>query len=202
MWADRHLKSLPNIGTCKKIFQSVATLDTILSPEWEYRYYSFNSVWNKDEMMASMRDGQGSNFFALFNNSGLMIKGFDNYLGRKSVDEVYRKVPLELKNFLQEPAFTIDLVTFCVWNTNKHWVSSINYQPAELDLLKVLTFGPEGYWEWAKNYYEIEIPLIDICNIFKFEPLTQEAVRRINPNAELTDIVEDIKEINYPIIIE
>jgi hypothetical protein len=71
------LKEYPNINKCKKIFQSAAMLDAILMPEWEYRYYSFNSKWDTGEHMASMRDGQGNQFFALFDNKGLIIKGID-----------------------------------------------------------------------------------------------------------------------------
>lgn len=56
---NKILINLPNIENCKRIFQSIAMLDTILMPEWEYRYYSFNSKWYLDEMMASMRDGSG-----------------------------------------------------------------------------------------------------------------------------------------------
>jgi hypothetical protein len=53
-------------------------LEAIMSPDWEYRYYSFDSKWGLDEMMASMRNGQGDDFFILFNNNGAIIKGFDH----------------------------------------------------------------------------------------------------------------------------
>jgi hypothetical protein len=51
-------------------------LDAILEPEWEYRYYSFNSRWSPGEMMASMRDGSGDGYFILFDKHGAAIKGF------------------------------------------------------------------------------------------------------------------------------
>jgi hypothetical protein len=37
-------------------------LDAIMSPDWEYRYYFFDSKWGLSEMMASMRNGQGDDF--------------------------------------------------------------------------------------------------------------------------------------------
>jgi hypothetical protein len=49
-----------------------------MSPDWEYRYFSFDSKWDLNEMMASMRNGQGDDFFILFNNNGAIIKGFDH----------------------------------------------------------------------------------------------------------------------------
>jgi hypothetical protein len=60
----------------KKLCQSLATLDAIMSPEWEYRYYSFNSKWAEGEMMASMRNGSGDEYFILFNSEGAIMKGF------------------------------------------------------------------------------------------------------------------------------
>jgi hypothetical protein len=48
------LRSLPAIEDLRKLTQSLAMLDAIMSPEWEYRYYSFNSKWDEGEMMASM----------------------------------------------------------------------------------------------------------------------------------------------------
>jgi len=48
----------------------MAMLDAILMPEWEYRYYSFNAQRGEGEMMGSMRDGAGDEFFALFNGHG------------------------------------------------------------------------------------------------------------------------------------
>ncbi len=39
------LNNLPDIESLRRLSQSVAMLDAILSPEWVYRYYSFNSKW-------------------------------------------------------------------------------------------------------------------------------------------------------------
>lgn len=36
---------LPPVASLHRITQSLAMLDGILCPEWEYRYYSFNSQW-------------------------------------------------------------------------------------------------------------------------------------------------------------
>src|SRR5690242_17751493 len=70
------LSSLPDVESLKKLSQSLAMLDAIISPEWEYRYYSFNSKWDKNKMMASMRNGEGDEYFILFNQHGAIIKGF------------------------------------------------------------------------------------------------------------------------------
>ena len=54
------IKQMPDISECQRIFKAAAMLDAILMPEWEYRYYSYNSQWDANEQMASMRDGEGS----------------------------------------------------------------------------------------------------------------------------------------------
>jgi hypothetical protein len=76
MVQKQRLASFPDVESLKRLSQSLAMLDAILSPDWEFRYYSFNSKWNAGEMMASMRNGSGDDYFILFNSSGAIIKGF------------------------------------------------------------------------------------------------------------------------------
>ena len=64
-------------------------LDAVLSPEWDSRYYSFNSHWDQETALASMRDGCGDGYFILFTPAGLVIKGF----ARESEMSPYRVHP-------------------------------------------------------------------------------------------------------------
>src|SRR5262245_65269722 len=72
-------------------------------------------------MMASMRNGQGDDFFILFNNSGAIIKGFDHespmspyaHKPKRVWPGVLDDVPDVFRSFLDEPAFTIEDTTFC-----------------------------------------------------------------------------------------
>jgi hypothetical protein len=43
--STRDLSSLPDVDGLRKLLQTLATLDAILCPEWQYRYYSFNRAW-------------------------------------------------------------------------------------------------------------------------------------------------------------
>lgn len=56
MVSQKTLSALPDIESSKRLSQSLAMLDAIMSPEWEYRYYSFNSQWGEGEIKASMRE--------------------------------------------------------------------------------------------------------------------------------------------------
>ncbi len=62
MVQKQRLASLPDVESLKQLSQSLAILDAIMSPDWEFRYYSFNSKWSEGEMMASMRDGSGDDY--------------------------------------------------------------------------------------------------------------------------------------------
>src|SRR3954451_18924006 len=74
--STRDLSLLPRVEDLRRLFQSMAVLDAILSPDWEYRYYSFNSAWSAGEQMGSMRNGCGDDIYAHFSPAGCWLKGF------------------------------------------------------------------------------------------------------------------------------
>jgi hypothetical protein len=78
--STRDLSQLPTIDRREKITQSIAMLDAVVSPSWEYRYFSFNAAWDESrkERMASMRDGSGDEYFMVFSPKGAILKGFDH----------------------------------------------------------------------------------------------------------------------------
>jgi len=71
-----HLDTLPDITTLKQLCQALATLDAVICPDWESRYYSYDKDWGQDEECFSMRDGSGDEFLILFSNHGAVINGF------------------------------------------------------------------------------------------------------------------------------
>src|ERR1051325_1122282 len=126
MISTRHLTYIPEISVVKRISQAIALLDAILQPTWDLRYYSFNSKWGEQEMMASMRDGHGSSYHIEFSPVGAIIKG--TYLGcamdrfayknGKPWPGVLEDVPAEFSGFLRVPAFAIEEASFCIWRRN------------------------------------------------------------------------------------
>src|SRR5207253_7930739 len=125
-----NLQHLPDAPTLMHLLQSIAMLDAILQPERQYRYYSFNARWSESETMGSMRNGQGDDFFALFNAEGAFIKGFVHdaaIVSQKVPAELfYRGLPLEFQECAKEPAFSPESVTFCLWrlNSQRSWSHS------------------------------------------------------------------------------
>src|SRR5258708_37399246 len=123
--STRDLSGLPNTRTLEKITQSLAVLDAIMSPEWEYRYFSFNPKWDQPsgERMASMSNGAGDEYFLLFTVGGAILKGFDHECPMSTWPRtpnavwpgVLDHVPEEFAAFLSEPAFNLKDTTFCIW---------------------------------------------------------------------------------------
>lgn len=207
------LAALPDVEGLRKLTQSLAMLDAILSPTWEHRYYSFNSKWNEGEMTASMRNGSGDDYFILFDSHGAIMKGFDHesvMSAWTTEDEklwpgVLDEVPDEFQSFLSEPAFSIQESTFCIWRRyiDSSWqVGRIDY-PDEDDpdgseyMLSILDGRPSTYKEFAESYYEKPLDLDAIEQIYRHVPLTNEIVARLNDEITLESLTADIEEISY-----
>lgn len=208
------LTKLPDIESLRKLSQSLAMLEAIISPRWEHRYYSFNSKWREHEMMASMRNGSGDDYFILFNRNGAIIKGFAhespmspyaNELGR-SWRGVLDDVPSEFQSLLLEPAFSAQDSTFCIWRryTDSSWQTGrIDYPDGDdadgsEDLLSILDGSPATYKAFAEFYYERGIALSTVEHIYKHKSLTDEIVIALNARISLKDLEADVAKIGYP----
>jgi hypothetical protein len=224
MISTRDLSQLPDIDTLKRAMQSMAMLDAILSPEWEYRMYSFNSKWAKGEEMGSMRNGSGDDLFALFTQHGCFLKGFEHEAkmspyGRepKAVwPGVLDSVPPAFTGALREPAFSMEDTTFCIWRqySDSEWQRGkiafpkvpkrFNGSPGDPDgsgdLLSPYDGKPETYLEFATDYYSegSQLTLELVSHVFAHQPLTTAIVQAINPSLTLTKLAADIREIDYP----
>ncbi len=113
--------ALPSAQVCELRAQALATLDAVLSPEWEFRYYSFNSAWAEGERMASMRDGEGNHFFLLFVGGGCIYKTFDHEAPRWAdastrLETIAAQAPEVYRAFFVEPAFMLEDWTSVGWS--------------------------------------------------------------------------------------
>ncbi|RBP37357.1 hypothetical protein DES53_11495 [Roseimicrobium gellanilyticum] len=64
------MDDLPSIPALIQRTKALAALDLIMSPEWAFRYFSFNCTWAAGEQMASMRDGSGDDWSLVFHKDG------------------------------------------------------------------------------------------------------------------------------------
>lgn len=216
MPSTRDLGSLPDVDSLKRLLQSLATLDAILCPDWEFRYYSFNAHWAENQMMGSMRNGCGDSFLVAFNGAGCFLKGF----AHESPMSPYKKeppkcwpgllkdVPEEFDEFRGEPAFSMNEITFCIWRSygESNWMCGKIKFPKHPDpdgseqLLSILDGKPETYANWAESYFEPEQPLklTSVGKIYAHAPLTKALAKSLNPDCDFEQLSEDLEEIGYP----
>jgi hypothetical protein len=215
MLSTRKLSLLPDVDGLRRTLQSMAMLDAILCPEWQFRYYSFNAAWSAGEQMGSMRNGSGDDFFAHFSPAGCWLKGFAHDYPMSPYSEHPRRVwpgvldavPAEFEACLLEPAFCVEDVTFCIWrrHSDRSWqVGPVEFLPDHPDpdgskfLLSDLDGRPESYHAFATDYYEREVSVASIEHVYVHRPLTPAVVARLNPALSLAELLADIQEIGYP----
>ncbi|MFG3715526.1 hypothetical protein [Micromonospora sp. NPDC047730] len=211
------VRALPDIQVLRERCRALAMLDAIMSPEWELRYYSFDSRWAPDEQMASMRNGSGDVWSIVFSPAGAFIRGFDHESPMSSAgndDELWPglvdTVPEVFSAYVDEPAFSCEgrlEATVCLWRQH----GEDQWHAGEIDfpdgddpdganrLFKVLVEGtPAAYQRFAEDYYETAVDLEAVGETFALRPLTDELVRRLNADLVVADLAEDLAEIGYP----
>jgi len=180
-----------------KKLKSIALLEAIISPEWEYRYYSYNSNWGEGEEMASMRDGSGDEWFLWVKNDLAALKVMSHEFGTlNDIEAIKNQFPTDYASFISEPAFSINESTSLWYLSETEWVKfDVNEEETE-KLIKVFEFTASEYKEWAENYYENEFPLEAIEKIMAGNCSDNE-VHLLNEDLSYKDIEEEINEIGY-----
>ena len=210
------INRLPEIDKVRRLSRALAMLDAVLSPEPEFRCYSFDSRWSPTEETALMRNGSGDEYSIVFSPEGAIAQGFDHespmspwqHPSMQSWPGLFIGVPDELAPALNEPAFQDEQgnrsVTVCFWRTpaDDRWhcgpVENAAKDGADW-LFNLLADGrPEAYLSFAEDYYEVPLELDAVHHVYAQMPLTEEIVTALNPEVRLKDLKDDIAEIGYP----
>lgn len=207
---------LPLPDTLKCVMQSLAMLDAILEEEWESRYFSFDACWSIDTQMGSLRNGQGDDLFAVFDRDGCFIRGFghESPMSPWASDPpriwpgVLEHVPKQFASSLTEPAFHMADTTFCIWFAAgaQAWDQGQIAYPLASDpdgaswMLSYFMGGPQTYHEFAKHYYEIDIPIEVISRVYKHEPLSLALVHALGSKQRYDRLVAEAIAIGYPTV--
>ena len=215
MISTRDLSELPDVKGLRRALKSMATLDAILCPDWQYRYYSYNAGWSPGVEMGSMRNGSGDHFFAHFSAAGCWLMGFAHEYPMTPYREdpprpwpgVLDAVPHVFAPCLQEPAFGVGNVTFCIWRqrTDIAWQHGPIAFPAGVEdpdgsafLLNDLNGRPETYHAFATDYFARDVDLAAVMHVFDHRPLNQKIVASLNAELSLAELEADLAEIGYP----
>jgi hypothetical protein len=207
MISTKDYSLLPDRKSLEAICKAISVLDAIISQEWQYRYYSFNSKWDKNERCLQVRNGSGEEMHILFREDGCAINGFAHEFEEKDKAKLTHKVPTIFNEFiLGEPVTSIG-TTFCLWTTElKNWqVGQLdNFEDNSEEMLNIFDGQPQTYIDWATDYFEESykesgIPLDTVKKIYDGQTLTKEMVLSIVD--ELKDweqLEKDMIEIDYP----
>jgi hypothetical protein len=163
--------------------------------------------------MASMRNGSGDDLFIAFGAGGTFIKGFaheapmsPHAVGRdgKVWPGIYDGVPEILHGFRDEPAFSTDDVTFCLWweEIRPGWRVGVRTFPTthdpdgSEDFLAIYDGKPETYEAWARDYYETPVALDAVAAVYRHEALTEGLIHRLNAEASFEAVLGE--SANWP----
>jgi hypothetical protein len=216
-WVTVHdvARALPDIPLLRERCRAYAMLDAIMCPEWEDRYYSFDSQWSAGEELASMRTGTGDLWSIVFSAAGAFVRGFDHGSpmsparnGGRLWPGLVESVPAEFADCVTEPAFSYGDVleaTVCLWRRtgDDRWRAGDVRFPSGDDpdgatnLFETLVEG--SYQEFAEDYYERPLDADAVRAVLDLRPLTADLVRRLNPALALVDLAGDLAEIGYPV---
>ena len=199
--------ALPDAAALQRLARALAVLDAINSPEWEYRYYSYNPDWAENEAVLEMRDGEGDQMLVLFRPEGCVINGFLHEYEQPDKAQVTRGLPEAFDEFMfGEPVNTIG-TTFCLWYTPAHgWQTGVvkNEDDKSEELLYIFDNQPATYAEWANEYFLDDTDRQPIASeavaaIYRGEVLTRALVLAINNELDdWTMLAADLQEIGYP----
>lgn len=212
MISTRDLSLLPDLDGFRRLTRSLAALDAVICPGWEYRYYSFDARWADGEMMASMRDGSGDQWFAIICTAGTALHGLAHEAPCYQPDQpqpwVFAGLPVAFHdNLLGEPAFDTANSTFCIWRLAKdgswHCGSSEGDGEPRADdgsaaLLEILDGDPRRYVEYAREIHEMDLSPHMVQAVYRHESMTPELATGLRQDVDHATLTRELDEIGYP----
>lgn len=198
----------------KKRLLTLSALDLILCPEEWLRRYQFHPQWGENVEVGSITNGAGDDLYILFAPEGVIVKGFDHEseMSPHARDDyevwpgIYEQAPPALLNRLDDEAFTREDVTFCLWreSTDSEWKTGDVHNPQLLDngsdfLLGMIYESPEDYVEWAKDYYEMPVPLDVVTHVFSFPWISEQMILQLNPTRNIEQAQKELEAIGFTV---
>ncbi|RXZ79388.1 hypothetical protein EBB07_23075 [Paenibacillaceae bacterium] len=188
----------------------LAAIDIIMCPNDWLRVHHFHSGDGVSEL-GTIDNGAGDLMYVVFANEGVIIKGFDHEspFSPHARDEyevwpgIYEGAPQALLNELaQLENLEYEEVTFCLWQAagDNQWRSGTGEHPNEMDdgadfLLGYLYETPEDYAEWARSYFEQDIDMEAVREIYSGAAITAALIHRLAPERETAEAIEELIEL-------
>ncbi len=202
------LSRLPAPTELERLMQSLAMLEVLVEPDWDFRFYSFYAGWSDGAGLGWRRDRSRLELFALFGEAGCFIKGYDPEAAVADVDPdlFYRQVPAEFADAAGEVAFTPEDVTFCLWRTHSEpaWRSAAvaaygGGRDGSEGLLSPLDGDPASYPRFLEARFGGAADSAAVAAVYAHRPLTPELAYALGGMAEWDDLADEARKIGYPV---
>jgi hypothetical protein len=205
------LEMLPEPEWLKKQMLVQAALNIILCEEDWLRYHRFDPNWGQNISLAKIDNGAGDHLFILFSPEGTLLKGFDHEseLSPYANDEeeiapgIYKAVPSSLSHLLEDDALEREDVTFCIWRekSDTAWKKGNAEVSEHVDgsgfLIGAIFPTAEDYVEFAEGYFEQQLPLGVVSQIYQGNPITDEMIRTLNPERNVEETLKELAELGF-----
>jgi len=207
--STQNLELLPNPEQLQAICKSIATLEAIICPKWEYRYFTYNKNWDKNEECSLMRNGSGDEMLILFSETGTIINGLAHESPMTGQKNIVENVPSDFHTFIYgEPIKSIG-TSFCIWNLKPEgkWTISEDitfpnnpYGDGSEELLHFFDGKPETFHQWAAEYYEVaDLNIEAIKKVYSNTIINERIVKSLNPALEsFEELKIELSEIGFP----
>lgn len=183
------------IAELRRKLKILALLDAIIEPEWDYRYFSYNSSWSENEEIGSLRDGCGGEWFLWTSGSLAGYKCLspeDDVVS--DIDDIRNQIPPSYEDFLNEPAFSMGHAT-CIWVlTQSEWRKYGLPVNNLIGLESASQWRAQDYYGWATEYYERDIAISALEKVFS-GAFSTSIVAELNPDITMSDLQADLDEI-------
>ena len=179
----------------KQTLKSLALLNAIIEPEWEYRYYSYNSIWGENEEMASLRDGCGGEWFIWFSDDLIGFKCTSPADGLASdFSNLTNQLPSSYTPFVNEPAFSMDTGS-AIWYFEsdiwKKYGNNIADLPTPESLIKI---SAKEFCVFAEEMYEVDIDEQIVSKILEGQ-FELEMASTLNSDVDISELKKELLEI-------
>lgn len=207
--------NLPDPKKLKEILLCQSSLDIIMNNKEDawLRVTVFYKNYFDGTDMVKIDNGAGDNMYILFSRDGVIIKGFDHesilspYNNEKEeiAKGIYDSVPAELMKLLKDESIEMNDVTFCIWRgkNDSSWKKGNVVVPEDYEedddgeefLLGYIFDDADSWTDWAKDYYGKKIPLEYVKKVYEHDDITEEIIKKINPERNAYEAIEELKNI-------
>ncbi|WP_329313862.1 hypothetical protein OG723_17940 [Streptomyces sp. NBC_01278] len=210
------IRTLPDVPVLRDRCRALAALDVLMDGRGG-SYYDYDPAWGPDVEAALMNNGAGDEYTILFTPDGVFGRGFDHesWMSPYTNEDMalwpglVDTLPDVFRPLLAEPAFCDDdvhVATVVFWRetSDTAWRAGPVEIPADTSdgtghLFAVLAAGtPEAYREFAENYYETSIDPEAVHHVWNLRPLTEPALKSLNPHLDLPRATAMLSRIGYP----